>query len=192
MNESDESVTDITTQRRQRSREIEMARVAALIAQGYTLPAIASRRGKPDIETLRRWLAESEQLQDAYDKARDRRNELLADDAVALADTLADANNAGLKLRIDARKWRATLNRKDGKEKRTGAWPPPDLAERLQRAHERIAKHAAEDDKRLRAQIAVELAARHGFTLDQETIDAAKVVDDFTFKDESDNEREDQ
>jgi hypothetical protein len=188
MNESHESVADITTQRRLRSREIEMARVGTLIAQGYTLPAIARKRGRPDIETLRHWLAENDTLRDAYDKASDLRNELLADDAIVLADALADANNAGLKLRIDARKWRAALNRKDKKKNGRNDGPPPDLAERIQRANERAEKYRLEQEKKLRAQIAVELSQRHGFALDQETIDAAKDDNPFTFNDERDGD----
>ena len=174
-----------THKRSQHSREIEMARVGALIAQGYTLPAIARKRGLPNVDTLRHWLAENEKLRDAYEQARDLRNEQLADDAVALADTLADTNNAGLKLRIDARKWRAGLNRKDGKkEDKKGR--DPDFADRVQRMIDRGRKIREEQDNKLRAKVTVELSQLHGFTVDQETIDLAKdtVLHDWTYKGE--------
>ena len=177
------------TERHRLSEEVRIVRVSSLIAQGYTLTAICRKPGQPNIETLRHWLAENEKLRDAYEQARDLRNEQLADDAVALADTLADANNAGLKLRIDARKWRAGLNRKDGKKEDKNR-PDPDFAARLQRAIDRGRQHREEEDKKLRAKVTVELSQRHGFTVDQETIDAAKdiVLSDYTYKGELDGE----
>ncbi len=185
MTESHESVADLAAKRRQHSKQVRIERIGALIAQGYTLSAIAGKRGLPDIETVRHWFAENAKLREAYEQARDLRNELLAEDAVALADTLADANPASLKLRIDARKWRAGLNRKDGKkEQKNGR--DPDFADRLQRALDRARKSREEDDKKLRAKVTVELSQLHGFAVDEETIDLAKdpVLRDWTYKGE--------
>lgn len=185
MNESHQSIADLAAARRQHSKQVRIERIGALIAQGYTLSAIARKRGLPNIETVRHWFAESESLREAYEQARDLRNELLAEDAVALADTLADANPATLKLRIDARKWRAGLNRKDGKkEQKNGR--DPDFADRVQRMIERGRKIREEQDNKLRAKVTVELSQLHGFAVDEETIELAKdpVLHDWTYKGE--------
>jgi hypothetical protein len=171
MDETHKTTNELSgAERQQRSYEARMERVAALIAQGHTLANIAHRRGLPSVTTLRQLCAENAKLREAYDQARDRRNEQLADDAVALADTLADTGPAGLKLRIEARKWRVAIDRKDGKK-------PPDNAqkkaalreetERLQRALERV-KHREDDDlQKIRAQVEAEFAARYGLPPDK-------------------------
>ena len=114
------------------------------LAEGHGLRAAAAQVGLP-LKKVQRLLAENESLREAYEQARDLRNELLADDAVVLADTLADASNAGLKLRIDVRKWRVSLDRKDGKSATTEKDKNAETLERLQRALERVRKREKQE-----------------------------------------------
>jgi hypothetical protein len=120
-------------------------RVCGLLRQGHALRAIAARKRMPTLDTLTRWLTEDSAFRADYDRAREAQREIFADDVVALADALAGSSAAGLKLRIDARKWRVALMDKQtaakGKKDRGG--PPDDLIERLEEAERRIAEQNA-------------------------------------------------
>ena len=127
------------------------AHVGSLISHGTPLYAITRQRGLPNIATLRRWLVEDTDLRKTYEEARDLREEYSADDAVMLADALADTNSTGLRLRLDARKWSARLNRKDRKDGTSTAKEKQERVEtleRLQRALERVRKREEEEASR--------------------------------------------
>jgi hypothetical protein len=133
-------------ERHRRCRAAMLARVGDLISHGTPLYAIAQQRGLPNLATLHRWLAENADLRKAYEEAGALREDYAADDAVMLADTLAEANNTGLRLRLDARKWGLSVHRKDRKDgsaaRKAGI---REQTERLVRALERVRKSEEEE-----------------------------------------------
>lgn len=129
-----------------------MDRVCALIRQGFALRGIAERDGMPTLDTLGKWLEESRAFRARYELARKMQREIFADDVLALARAVAGPDVAadeipGLKLRIEALKWRVGgLPKNDGDSHRPGFELDDEAVERLQRAAERIRKrHAATD-----------------------------------------------
>jgi len=121
-------------------------RVCALIRQGVALRAIAARADMPTLDTLDRWLREDVAFRLGYASARKLQSAVLSDDLVILTDAIASPDNAGLKLRMDARKWRVGELRQD-EDKGGGAKTPDfdvEVTARLQEALDRV--KAAGDD----------------------------------------------
>lgn len=97
-------------ERHRRSREALIRRTLALAVEGVSLAGIARRAHMPRRSTLERWLAEDGALRAAYDAACRLAPEVMADDVVALADSVAPgprlrARIAAARLKIEARKW---------------------------------------------------------------------------------------
>jgi hypothetical protein len=77
---------------------------------------IAAQPDMPTVDTLKDWLAKNPDFRAEFDAARQFQSEIFADDVVALANALAQFDVAGLKLRIDALKWRSSVLRKNGEK----------------------------------------------------------------------------
>lgn len=81
------------------------AEICEWLANKKSLKAFCRQKGKPAIGTVCRWLAQYQEFQDQYAKAKEAQAEAFADEMVAIAD---DAKKDGVKkatLQIDARKW---------------------------------------------------------------------------------------
>lgn len=114
-------------------------RVFALIRQGHALSDIAAREGMPTLDTLQRWSTENAAFRTQYERTRQFQSDILADQVVAMADLITLADSEGLKLRIEARKWRVAMIRKDRPAPGApAAEPSDDTVARLQRALDRI------------------------------------------------------
>lgn len=127
-------------------RSTAAERVCALVCQGVGLREIVARAGMPTLETLQRWLKEDEDFRLSYASACKFQRRVLSDDLVVLTDAIASPDNAGLKLRMDARKWRVGELRQD-EDKGGGAKTPDfdvEVTARLQEALDRV--KAAGDD----------------------------------------------
>jgi hypothetical protein len=115
-------------------------RVCALVCRGVGLRDIAARAGMPTLETLHRWLDEDAAFRRSYASACKLQRTVLSDDVVTLTDAIASPDNAGLKLRTDARRWRVAELRQD--EDTGGGAQKPDFDEevtaRLQAALDRV------------------------------------------------------
>ena len=146
-------------ERNRASRAALIERLCAALAEGHSLRAAAARAGMA-FKNARRVFAENANVREAYEQARALRAELVADDAVALADRLADSSHAGLKLRIDVRKWRAALGARAERKPPEKNAAVQEQAERLQRALERTKNREEEDMKNLRAMVEAEFTAR--------------------------------
>jgi hypothetical protein len=134
-----------------------------MIDRGYALSAIAARTGMPSIDTLCGWLSENDDFRERYDAARGHRREKFADEVVALADTVAGQSAAGMRLRLDARKWRVALMDKEAAGKNTDADAHKDeFVARLREAEARIAARASIEAVETHARAATTSAAVDG------------------------------
>jgi hypothetical protein len=78
------------------------------IADGESLRAICQDKGMPARVNVIRWLEKDEALRNQYARARELQADHEFDEIKAIAD-LADAENVQVaRLRVDARKWRAS------------------------------------------------------------------------------------
>jgi hypothetical protein len=77
------------------------------IADGQSLRAICSKSAMPSRSTVTRWLAENEDFWGQYARAREQQAHTLIDEAIDLARSADDNNNATLRLKIDTLKWAA-------------------------------------------------------------------------------------
>jgi hypothetical protein len=93
--------------------DIAYLRVRALVSEGYDLTAIAAHDGLPSADTLRRWLTERDDFRAHYERSRPAREDKWTADIVALVDSLAGEKRSGVRLRVEARKWRLAMLRKD-------------------------------------------------------------------------------
>jgi putative ubiquitin-RnfH superfamily antitoxin RatB of RatAB toxin-antitoxin module len=122
-------------------RKMASDRVCTLIRQGHGLRAIAAREGMPTLDTLTQWLVEDSDFRARYERACHAQREVFAGDVVTLADAIAESDLAGIKLRIDARKWRVGVLGKDvGNDAAAMVGVDNDVIERLQAAADRIAR----------------------------------------------------
>ena len=114
-------------------------RVLSLVRRGNALDVIAAQEGMPTLDTLQRWLDENTAFRAQYDRARQLQGEVLADQVITVIDLTTSADNAGGKLRAEARKWRYDAIRKDRPAPGTAAREPSEeTVARLQRALERV------------------------------------------------------
>lgn len=123
-----------------RCRKLAAERVCALVRQGCALRDIAAREGMPTLETLSGWLADDSEFRARYERARQVQSEIFGDDVVRLADAVADSDLAGIKLRIDARKWRVGVIGKDDGGGAGLAGLDAEMIERLEAAAVRVAQ----------------------------------------------------
>ena len=108
-------------------------KICELIARGMSLRAICASADMPAGGTVHRWLAEHQDFQEQYARAREEQADSFADEIIDIADSVAPETGevAKAKLQIDARKWKAAkLAPKkygeklelDGKEYWLSAW----------------------------------------------------------------------
>ena len=81
--------------------------ICELISVGYGLgQALRQKAEFPSQAVFYKWLAEREDVQEKYARARELQQDYEADNMIEIADTAADPNKA--RIQIDARKWRAS------------------------------------------------------------------------------------
>ncbi|MGE5537315.1 MAG: hypothetical protein ACM30I_01765 [Gemmatimonas sp.] len=83
-----------------------LMRLCARYAAGRPLRAICNDDDMPRFDTVLGWLMTSDAARTAFDRARRLVTELLVQEAVAIADSVADPRSlAGVRLRIETRQW---------------------------------------------------------------------------------------
>lgn len=84
-------------------------KICELIARGMSLRAICASADMPAGGTVHRWLAEHQDFQEQYARAREEQADGFADEIIDIADSVAPETGevAKAKLQIDARKWKA-------------------------------------------------------------------------------------
>ena len=84
-------------------------KICELIARGMSLRAICASADMPAGGTVYRWLAEHQDFQEQYARAREEQADGFADEIIDIADSVAPETGevAKAKLQIDARKWKA-------------------------------------------------------------------------------------
>lgn len=85
-------------------------KICELIARGMSLRAICASADMPAGGTVHRWLAEHQDFQEQYTRAREEQADGFADEIIDIADSVAPETGevAKAKLQIDARKWKAS------------------------------------------------------------------------------------
>lgn len=85
-------------------------KICELIARGMSLRAICASADMPAGGTVHRWLAEHQDFQEQYARAREEQADGFADEIIDIADSVAPETGevAKAKLQIDARKWKAS------------------------------------------------------------------------------------
>jgi hypothetical protein len=81
-------------------------KVCRHIAEGESLREICEAADMPSRETIRLWLKEHEDFVGQYARAREEQADHYADEIIEIADMATDAQLA--RLRVDARKWKAS------------------------------------------------------------------------------------
>lgn len=85
-------------------------KICELIARGMSLRAICVSADMPAGGTVHRWLAEHQDFQEQYARAREEQADHFAEEIIEIADSV-EAESAAVskaKLQIDARKWAAS------------------------------------------------------------------------------------
>lgn len=108
------------------------------IADGASLRLICQDDDLPHRDTVRRWLQRKPEFRASYTEARVHQAEHFIDEIVEIADT--DDNPSRARVRIDARKWVAArlAPKKYGERSEIELSGGIDIANRLERARERI------------------------------------------------------
>ena len=85
-------------------------KICELIARGMSLRAICASADMPAGGTVHRWLAEHQDFQEQYARAREEQADYFAEEIIEIADSVEaeSASVAKAKLQIDARKWAAS------------------------------------------------------------------------------------
>src|SRR5690242_17802831 len=78
------------------------------IAKGQSLRAICEPEGMPAPSTVVSWLHQDPVLAEQYAHARDRQADFYADEIIEIADTATNENYNVARLKVDARKWKAS------------------------------------------------------------------------------------
>ena len=89
-------------------------RICAEIANGQSLVRVVTGEGMPNRATVYRWLISHKDFCDNYVRAREEQADYFADECIEIADSSVGLDSAGvaaMKLKIDARKWRAAVLR---------------------------------------------------------------------------------
>ncbi|MGE5537321.1 MAG: hypothetical protein ACM30I_01795 [Gemmatimonas sp.] len=135
----------LAVHRPRKCNKLATRRVCALIRQGFGLREIARRPGMPTLDTLTRWITEEDAFRVEYDRARQTQTEVYADDVVALADAVADGDLAGVKLRVDVRKWHVVLTRGAARPGGDKGLVDEEVLRRFAAATERLARFEADE-----------------------------------------------
>lgn len=85
-----------------------MADVCEQIAQGKSLREICAADNMPAPSTICLWLRENADLAEQYAQAREQQAELYADEIIEIADNAKNEDAQVARLRVDARKWKAS------------------------------------------------------------------------------------
>jgi phosphoribosylaminoimidazole-succinocarboxamide synthase len=85
-----------------------MADICEQIAQGKSLREICKADGMPAPSTVCLWLSEDDKLAEQYAHAREQQADLYADEIIEIADTAKNEDAQVARLRVDARKWKAS------------------------------------------------------------------------------------
>ena len=89
-------------------------RICSELADGQSLVQIMAEEGMPNRATVYRWLKSHKDFCDNYVRAREEQADYFADECIEIADASVGLDSAGvaaMKLKIDARKWRAAVLR---------------------------------------------------------------------------------
>jgi hypothetical protein len=82
------------------------------ISSGQSLREICRTKGMPHLDTVRQWLIGKPEFSAQYARAREEQADTLADEVVAIADSVAREKSGtkvqAARLRVDARKWKAS------------------------------------------------------------------------------------
>jgi len=82
--------------------------ICALIAQGKSVLEISKRKDMPVKDTIYKWLARYPEFAEKYTRARECQSEVYAQDILNIADASTPETYQVDRLRIDARKWKAS------------------------------------------------------------------------------------
>ncbi|QZN94120.1 DNA packaging protein [Symbiopectobacterium purcellii] len=84
--------------------------ICSLLMVGESLRSICKRQGMPVLSTVTLWLSKHEEFSVQYARAREIQAEVLAEDAMNIADAAVEDSAAVAKarLQVDARKWYAS------------------------------------------------------------------------------------
>lgn len=84
--------------------------ICSLLMAGESLRSICKRREMPAMSTVTLWLNKHEEFSVQYARAREIQAEVLAEDAMNIADAVVEDSAAVAKarLQVDARKWYAS------------------------------------------------------------------------------------
>ena len=90
-------------------RELE-ERICEILARGHSMSEICRRKDIPAESTVYKWLAEGGAFSERYAHAREQQADFYADEIIEIADNCPPETGevAKAKLKIDARKWKAT------------------------------------------------------------------------------------
>ena len=86
--------------------------IAGQLANGRSLAQILSQPGMPSKQTVYSWLHTNREFLDHYVRAREQQADFFADQCIEIADASVGLDSAGVaaaRVRIEARKWRASV-----------------------------------------------------------------------------------
>ena len=88
------------------------ANITEQLANGRSLAQILSQPGMPSKQTVYSWLHTNREFMDHYVRAREEQADYFADQCIEIADATVGMDSAGVaaaRVRIEARKWRASV-----------------------------------------------------------------------------------
>ena len=88
------------------------AQITEQLANGRSLAQILSQPGMPSKQTVYSWLHTNREFMDHYVRAREEQADYFADQCIEIADATVGMDSAGVaaaRIRIEARKWRASV-----------------------------------------------------------------------------------
>ena len=88
------------------------AKITEQLANGRSLAQILSQPGMPSKQTVYSWLHTNREFMDHYVRAREEQADYFADQCIEIADATVGMDSAGVaaaRVRIEARKWRASV-----------------------------------------------------------------------------------
>lgn len=88
------------------------AHIAAQLANGRSLVQVLAEPDMPTKQTVYSWLHRNQEFLDCYVRAREEQADYFADACIEIADASVGMDSAGVaaaRIRIEARKWRASV-----------------------------------------------------------------------------------
>lgn len=86
--------------------------IAFQLANGHSLAQVLAEPGMPTKQTVYSWLHSKKEFLDDYVRAREEQVDYFADECIEIADASVGLDSAGVaaaRIRIEARKWRASV-----------------------------------------------------------------------------------